>query len=61
MSTICDLPELGTVVTLLTHHHIRDDANLLFGFLTTTERVIQDLSKLMLVIEWRLPFYLCFC
>ena len=38
MSTICDLPELGSVVTLLTHHHIRDDANLLFGFLTTTER-----------------------
>ena len=33
MSTICDLPELGSVVTLLTHHHIRDDANLLFGFL----------------------------
>ena len=38
MSTICDLPELGSVVTLLTHHHIRDDANLLFGFLTTKER-----------------------
>ena len=38
MSTICDLPELGTSVTLFTHHHIRDDANLLFGFLTTKER-----------------------
>ena len=38
MSTICDLPELGSTVTLFTHHHIRDDANLLFGFLTTKER-----------------------
>lgn len=38
MSTICDLPELGTSITLFTHHHIRDDANLLFGFLTTKER-----------------------
>ena len=38
MSTICDLPELGSSVTLFTHHHIRDDANLLFGFLTTKER-----------------------
>ena len=38
MSTICDLPELGYSVTLFTHHHIRDDANLLFGFLTTKER-----------------------
>ncbi len=38
MSTICDLPDLGSTVTLLTHHHVRDDANLLFGFLTSKER-----------------------
>ena len=62
MSTICDLPELGSVVTLLTHHHIRDDANLLFGFLTTTEReLFRILIKVNgLVIEWRLLFYLVF-
>ncbi|MEC8147254.1 MAG: Holliday junction branch migration protein RuvA [Pseudomonadota bacterium] len=38
MSTICDLPVLGSSITLLIHHHIRDDANLLFGFLTSRER-----------------------
>ena len=38
MSTICNLPDLGSPITLFMHHHIRDDANLLFGFLTVRER-----------------------
>jgi holliday junction DNA helicase RuvA len=38
MSTLYQLPEIGTVVTLLTHHLVREDAQQLFGFATENER-----------------------
>lgn len=38
MSTIYDLPEVGHEVVLLTHLTIRDDAHILFAFLTEAER-----------------------
>ena len=38
MSTFYNLPALGERVTLLTHFVVREDAQLLFGFLTTPER-----------------------
>ena len=40
MSTIYDLPDLGNEVTLFTHLAIRDDAHLLYGFLTELERTL---------------------
>ncbi len=38
MSTFYDLPGLGERVTLLTHFVVREDAQLLYGFLTHEER-----------------------
>lgn len=38
MSTFCVLPALGTEVTLLTHHVVREDAQVLYGFLCHEER-----------------------
>lgn len=38
MSTFYNLPELGGKVTLLTQFIVREDAQLLFGFLTAGER-----------------------
>ena len=38
MSTFYNLPALGERVTLLTHFVVREDAQLLFGFLTPEER-----------------------
>jgi Holliday junction DNA helicase RuvA len=38
MSTFYDLPAAGQRVTLLVHQVIREDAHLLFGFLTAGER-----------------------
>jgi Holliday junction DNA helicase RuvA len=38
MSTFYPLPRTGEEVTLLTHLVVRDDAHLLFGFLTAPER-----------------------
>lgn len=38
MSTFYDLPSLGERVTLLTHMVVREDAQLLYGFLTDGER-----------------------
>ena len=38
MSTFYDLPQLGDRVTLLTHLVVREDAHLLYGFLTEGER-----------------------
>lgn len=38
MSTFCVLPPLGQETTLLTHLIVREDAHLLYGFLTGAER-----------------------
>ncbi|MDE3011104.1 MAG: Holliday junction branch migration protein RuvA [Pseudomonadota bacterium] len=38
MSTFCELPALETQVLLHTHQVIREDAHLLFGFATLSER-----------------------
>ena len=38
MSTFFNLPALGEAVTLLTHFVVREDAQVLFGFLTEAER-----------------------
>ena len=38
MSTFCNLPHLGERVTLHTHLVVREDAHLLYGFLTLPER-----------------------
>jgi holliday junction DNA helicase RuvA len=38
MSTFYNLPELGAKVTLLTQFIVREDAQLLYGFLTANER-----------------------
>jgi holliday junction DNA helicase RuvA len=38
MSTFYNLPALGAKVTLLTHFVVREDAQLLYGFLTAEER-----------------------
>ena len=38
MSTFYNLPALGERVTLLTHFVVREDAQVLFGFLTAAER-----------------------
>lgn len=39
MSTFFNLPALGEAVTLLTHFVVREDAQVLFGFLTEPERM----------------------
>lgn len=38
MSTFYNLPDLGATVTLLTHFVVREDAQLLYGFLSASER-----------------------
>ncbi len=38
MSTLYNLPETGAEVTLFTHFVVREDAQLLYGFLTKEER-----------------------
>jgi len=38
MSTFFNLPALGERVSLLTHHVVREDAQILFGFATAEER-----------------------
>ena len=38
MSTLYNLPEVGSEVTLFTHFVVREDAELLYGFLTKEER-----------------------
>ena len=44
ISTFTSLPELGQSVRILTHFIVREDAHLLFGFMTADER---DLFKLL--------------
>jgi Holliday junction DNA helicase RuvA len=38
LSTFTELPEEGDTVALYTHTHVREDAIVLYGFLTTLER-----------------------
>ena len=38
ISTLCDLPDIGQKVTLLTHLVVREDAQLLYGFLAANDR-----------------------
>ena len=40
MSTFYNLPEIGADVTLLTHFVVREDAQLLYGFLTAAEHSV---------------------
>jgi holliday junction DNA helicase RuvA len=47
MSTFYNLPALGEKVSLLTHFVVREDAQLLYGFLTATERAtFRELVKI---------------
>ena len=47
MSTFCNLPGLGEKVTLLTHQVVREDAHLLYGFLSAEERAtFRELVKI---------------
>jgi len=47
MSTFYNLPALGEPVQLLTHLVVREDAHLLYGFLTDTERAtFRELVKI---------------
>jgi len=47
MSTFYNLPGLGEQVTLLTHFVVREDAQLLFGFLSASERsTFRELVKI---------------
>ncbi|MCL4745909.1 MAG: Holliday junction branch migration protein RuvA [Burkholderiaceae bacterium] len=48
MSTFYDLPALGERVTLLTQQVVREDAHLLYGFLTPAER---DAFRLLIRIS----------
>ena len=40
LSTFAKLPEEKASVYILTHHHIREDAQILFGFITEQEREV---------------------
>lgn len=42
-STFERLPEPGEATTLLTHHHVREDAMTLFGFISQEERHVFEL------------------
>jgi Holliday junction DNA helicase RuvA len=47
MSTFYNLPGLGEPVVLLTHFVVREDAQLLFGFLTAAERsTFRELTRI---------------
>jgi Holliday junction DNA helicase RuvA len=47
MSTFYHLPALGETVVLLTHFVVREDAHLLFGFLTAAERsTFRELTRI---------------
>ena len=40
MSTFYQLPEAGAPLTLVTHLHVREDAHILYGFSSESERVL---------------------
>ncbi len=47
MSTFYNLPEIGSKVSLLTHFVVREDAQILYGFATQTERAaFRELIKI---------------
>lgn len=47
MSTLCQLPAIGEKITLQTHLIVREDAHILFGFATESERVLfRQLNKI---------------
>jgi len=48
LSTFTELPEEGETVELLTHTHVREDAFILFGFLTSLER---DVFRLLIGVS----------
>lgn len=48
LSTFTELPEAGETVELLTHTHVREDAFVLFGFLTPLER---DVFRLLIGVS----------
>ena len=48
LSTFTELPEAGETVELLTHTHVREDAFVLFGFLTVLER---DVFRLLIGVS----------
>lgn len=70
MSTIYQLPDCGQTITLLTHHYVREDAEVLYGFFAEQERTLfRSLIKISGVgpkmaltilsgIEWE-AFVLC--
>jgi Holliday junction DNA helicase RuvA len=48
LSTFTELPEVAETVELLTHTHVREDAFILFGFLTALER---DVFRLLIGVS----------
>ena len=48
LSTFTELPEVGETVELLAHTHVREDAFILFGFLTALER---DVFRLLIGVS----------
>ena len=56
MSTFYNLPDAGKNVVLLTHFVVREDAQLLYGFLTAAERsAFRELIKVCPAFPWT-PF-----
>ena len=43
LSTYENLPDMGEPVQLFTHHHVREEAETLFGFLTREERDVFEI------------------
>ncbi len=48
LSTLCNIPETGSVVSLHIHTHVREDSLSLFGFLTQPEK---DMFQLLLSVS----------
>lgn len=48
VSTFGNLPDINSPLTILTYHHIREDAQLLFGFMSEQER---DVFRLLLSVS----------
>lgn len=48
LSTYEQLPEINSEIHILTYHHIRDDAHLLYGFMNENER---EMFKLLISVS----------